>query len=52
MFVFVTYSLSRFLIRRMILVFNQGCVSLIFAVLCGMNLFMALSSSDVMSCKS
>ena len=45
MFVFVVYFIP---FRRMILVLIQGCLSLILAVLCGMNLFMALSSSDVM----
>ena len=51
-FFFVIYSLSRFLISRLILILIQGCLSLILAVLCGMNLLMALFSSDVILFKS
>ena len=46
------YSLSRFLISRLILMLIQGCLSLILAVLCEMNLLMALSSSHVILSQS
>ena len=41
-------SLSLFLIRRLIFVLIQGCLSLDFAVLCGIYLNIALASSEVM----
>ena len=46
--IFLKKSLSVFLMRRLIIVLIQGCMSLYFAVLCGMYLDIAISISEVM----
>ena len=45
---FLKYNLLCFLISRLILFLAKGCLSLDLTVLFGINLFMALSNSDVM----